>query len=267
MGFLSKIRDVVDPIGSKLTRKVDKKLKKELGFDPEDPFGWEQKIHNQISDKLGWDFDQYNFKQLGKELWKKPGRALVGSIDPLSTKMWNEISGRDDDPLVNQLGGPPKHRYQEFVDQGGDPGVANRAATAHQIAATIASIYAGGALGALAPGAGAAAGAGAGAGAAGGATAGAAAGTVAGGLASAIPAGSTFMAGLSGYGGAATAAIGAGAAEADALFDEELELEEQVPMGALGSLRVGNVPTWGYGAAQGGLMRAAQPRRRYGRRR
>lgn len=75
------------------------------------------------------------------------------------------------------------------------------------------------------------------------------------------------MAGLSGYGGAATAAIGAGAAEADALFDEELELEEQVPMGALGSLRVGNVPTWGYGAAQGGLMRAAQPRRRYGRRR
>jgi hypothetical protein len=74
------------------------------------------------------------------------------------------------------------------------------------------------------------------------------------------------MAGLSGTGAAATAAVTAAAAEADEEFP--LEIAEQVPMGALGSLNIGNVPTWsGYGRARGGLMRAAQPRKRYRRRR
>jgi len=257
MGFLSKIRSVVDPVGSKLTKSAEKKVKKELGFDPEDPFGWEQKIHDKISDTLGWDFDKFHFRESWDQIKKNPLRVMAPS--PISTKAWNEITGRDDDPLVNQLGGPPKQRYQEFVDQGGDIGAAERAGTAHQIAATIASIYAGGALAGVAGGAGGAAAGGGGAAAAG-AGAGATAGGVTGGLTAALPA--TFQAGLTGTGALATAAVTAGAAEADAMFDEDEE-DLVLSQPSYGRLGVGNVPTYGYGRARGGLMRAAQPRRHY----
>lgn len=260
MGFLSKLRDVLDPVGSQVTRKVDKKVKKELGFDPEDPFGWEQKAHDKISDTMGWDFDKFHFRESWDQIKKNPLRIMAPS--PISTKVWNEATGRDDDPLVNQLGGPPEQRYQEFVDQGGDVGAAERAGTAHQIAATIASIYAGGALAGAAGGAGGAAagGGGAAAGTAGGVAAGTTAGTVAGGLTSALPA--TFSAGLSGTGALATAAINYAATEADAIDREDDELVMSQPS-PYGRLNVGNVPTYGYGRARGGLMRAAQPRRHY----
>jgi hypothetical protein len=248
---------VLDPIG----HHVSKKVKKELGLDKidkklHDPFGWNEKVEDKLKEAIGYDFEKFNFKNMWEQLKKNPGRALIGSFDPASTKLWNEILHRDDDPIISQLGGPTKQRYVDYIQAGGDPKAAKKAMQAHTIAATIASIYAGGALGPMVAGMMPAIGAGAGAAA--GTAAGSAAGTATGALASAIPAGATFTAGLSGAGALATAGITAGAAAADEEWDP-LEIAEQVPMRSLGSLSIGNVPTWG--RARGGLI-AAQPRRR-----
>ena len=203
-----------------------------------------------LSDVL--KFEKSHFKTLGKGLLKDPKRLILG-VDPLSTKMWNEILGRNDRALVNQLGGATSYDYQQALDEGINIGPG---ATMHQIAATVASIYAGGALGALAAPAGGAA-AGAGATAAGGAATG-----VGSAVTAAIPSGATFAAGLSGTGAAATAAVAAGAAEADKAVPgvvDPLELEE-IQLTRQPSFRVQNVPTLAKGGyaseAQARLMRA-----------
>jgi len=205
MGLFSSI---TDPLG------LRKKTRKAIGIkeDPLDPFGHIKKLEKGVGEELGLDFEKFHFKQIWKDLMHNPGRMLYGSFDPLSTKMWNEVLGTDYDPIINQMGGATQQRFQDYVDQGGDPKLAEKAARNHQIAATVASIYAGGALGALGGAGGAAAGT------AGGATA----GGITGGLTAAIPAGATFSAGLSGVGALATAGVTAGAAEADAMFTPEM---------------------------------------------
>ena len=153
-----------------------------------------------------------------------PERLFIGAIDPFSSKMWGEITGKDYEPMLNQLGGPSKGAYMDAAEKGIDIGPS---AGSHQVAAAIASWYAGGALAAAAP--------------------------------AAVPLSQTAAAG----------AVGAGAGAADEAFDPiEDELALTQPGGALGSLSIGNVPTWSrYGAARGGLMRAMKPRKTYGRRR
>jgi len=238
MGLLSK---VTDPLG--ITKKPKKAIKKAIGFDPEDPFGHEEKLTGKVKEALGYDFEKWHFKDMWRQLRENPARLLspVPMVDPLGTKIGNVLTGQNLDPLVNQMGGPTSQRYADYIAQGGDPRAAKNAATAHQVAATIASIYAGGALGALAPGAGAVGGAAGGAGA--GTTTGAIAGS------SLIPAASTFAGGLGGTGGAIAGGIAAGAPA----LDEELnplELEDTMPLITRpGTLRVGNVP----GFAEGGL--------------
>ena len=244
MGLFSTL---TDPLG------LHKKTRKALGIkqDPGDPFGHIKKLEKGLGEELGVDFEKFHFKQIWDDLMRNPGRILYGSFDPLSTKMWNEALGTDYDPIINQMGGATSQRYVDYIEAGGDPKIAEKAARNHQIAATVASIYAGGALAGVA---------GVGGGAAAGTAGGATAGGVTGGLTSAIPA--SFTAGLSGYGALGTAAVTAGAAEADAEF--EPEFEEQLvsrPRGGF-SGGVGNVPTFGGYGAHGGLIRAAQPRRR-----
>jgi hypothetical protein len=248
MGLFSSI---TDPLG------LHKKTRKAVGIkqDPGDPFGHIKKLEKSVSEELGLDFEKFHFEQIWKDLMHNPGRMLYGSFDPLSTKMWNEVLGTDYDPIINQMGGATNQRFVDYVEAGGDPKLAEKAARNHQIAATVASIYAGGALAGAAGGAGGAA---AGAGGAGAAGAGASAIS---GLTAAMPSAATFSAGLSGYGALATAGVTAGAAEMDEEFP--MEFDEQPLITRPGSLSVGNVPTWSrYGAAQGGLMRASQPRAR-----
>lgn len=239
MGLFSSI---TDPLG------LHKKTRKAVGIkqDPGDPFGHIKKLEKSVSEELGLDFEKFHFKQIWDDLRRNPGRMLYGSFDPFSTKMWNEVLGTDYDPIINQLGGATNQRFVDYVEAGGDPKLAEKAARNHQIAATVASIYAGGALGAM--------------GGAGGAAAGAGSSTV-GGLTAAMPSAATFSAGLSGTGALATAGVAAGAAEMDAEF--EAEFDEQPLISRPGSLSVGNVPTWSRYGARGGLMRAAQPRRRH----
>lgn len=222
---------LTDPLG------IHKKARKAVGIkqDPGDPFGHIKKLEDEVSEELGLDFEKFHFKQMWKDITRNPGRALYGSFDPFSTKMWNEILGTDYDPIINQMGGATNQRYIDYIEAGGDPKQAKKAMRNHQIASTIASIYAGGALSGLGGAGGAAAGAG-----------GAGASTV-GGLTAAMPSAATFSAGLSGTGALATAGVAAGAAEMDEEFP--MEVPDAPLISRPGSLRIGNVP----GFARGGL--------------
>lgn len=54
------------------------------------------------SDLLG--FEKFNLSDIWKKIKKHPGQLLTG-VDPLSTKLWNGILHRKDEPLVDQMGG------------------------------------------------------------------------------------------------------------------------------------------------------------------
>jgi len=204
---------------------------------------------------MGWFSDVLKFEKSHlKSLWKgikdDPKRLILG-VDPLSTKMWNEVLGRNDRALVNQLGGATSYDYQRALDEGINIGPGQ---TMQNVAGMIAGTMAGGALsgiGAAAPAAGTAAG-----------TAGGAAGAAtAGGLTAAIPGGSLLAAGMASPGAAYTAAVGAGAqaiGEEVPGVSDPLELEE-IRL-TRPSLRVPGVPTLAKGGyaseAQARLMRA-----------
>lgn len=130
MGLGSFIKKVHDPFGHK------KKVKKELG---------------RAAKKAGLDdmlaFEKNNLKYWYDNLRKNPGRLLIGS-DPFATKITNEVLGKDYEPLLNQMGGPSKGAYIDAQKKGIDT---SSSAGAHQIAAAVASWYAGGAGAAAVP--------------------------------------------------------------------------------------------------------------------
>jgi hypothetical protein len=49
-------------------------------------------------------FESFHAKDLWDRIKKDPKRLVLG-VDPLSTKAWNAVLGRKDEPLVDQLGG------------------------------------------------------------------------------------------------------------------------------------------------------------------
>lgn len=99
------------------------------------------------------DFEMFNLKDLWKGLRKDPKRLILG-VDPWSTKAWNFVLNRDDEPLVDQMGGPydgsvlslgEKGKngerggvYGRYEAQGGDAGAAK---TMHNIAHVIAALF------------------------------------------------------------------------------------------------------------------------------
>lgn len=100
-----------------------------------------------LSDSL--NFEKFFAKDLIKGIKKDPKRLILG-VDPASTWAWNKFLGRDDKPLVDQMGGPYDGRVLSFGHDGG--GVYDRAAAAgvdtdaahlnHNIAHIIAGSYA-----------------------------------------------------------------------------------------------------------------------------
>lgn len=56
-----------------------------------------------LSDNL--DFEKFALKDMWDRLRDDPKRLFLG-VDPLSTGVWNQALGRDDQPIMNQLGGP-----------------------------------------------------------------------------------------------------------------------------------------------------------------
>jgi hypothetical protein len=105
-----------------------------------------------FSDSL--DFEKFFAKDLWSNLKKDPKRLILG-VDPASTWAWNKVLGRDDDPLVDQMGGPYDGRVFSYGH--GNGGVYDRAQAAgidttaaqgnHDAAHLIAGSFAAGGLG------------------------------------------------------------------------------------------------------------------------
>ena len=63
-------------------------------------------------------FEKFNTKGILDKIKDKPQRLFMGSFDPLSTKMWNGITGSDDKPIINQMGGASSDTYSAADDAG-----------------------------------------------------------------------------------------------------------------------------------------------------
>src|SRR6478609_3292984 len=98
-------------------------------------------------------FEGFNLKDMWNKVRKDPWRLLVGAGDPLSTKMWNGITGKDMEPLVDQMGGAYGGKTIGAFGHGQDGGVYGRAEAAgvpttagknmHDVAHVISAIYGG----------------------------------------------------------------------------------------------------------------------------
>jgi hypothetical protein len=158
-----------------------------------------------ISDAL--KFEKFNFGKMFKDLKADPKRIFLG-VDPLSTKGWNAILGRNDEPIVGHFGAPKQQNFDAAQKAGINTGTAS---TLHGAAQGIAAIYGAGGLSGIG-GAGTAAGAG-GAGAAGVGGGSAAAG---GGIAGAIGEAAIPEVVVSAGGGSGVGAVAGGAGAASA---------------------------------------------------
>jgi hypothetical protein len=99
-----------------------------------------------------FDFEAFNLKDMWKKVKKDPERLLIGAVDPASTKMWNGITGKDYEPLVDQMGGAyGGHTISAFGNNDGgvygraeDAGIDTGAGGAmHDVAHVVSAIYGG----------------------------------------------------------------------------------------------------------------------------
>lgn len=97
-------------------------------------------------------FEKFHAGDLWDRIKDDPKRLVLG-VDPWSTKIWNKALNRDDEPLVDQMGGPyGGHTISAFGNK--DGGVYQRAQDAgintgpgggmHDAAHVISALYAGG---------------------------------------------------------------------------------------------------------------------------
>jgi hypothetical protein len=106
---------------------------------------------NFIKDALG--FELFHGKDILKRIKQDPKRLLLG-VDPASTAAWNKVLGRDDKPIVDQLGGAYDGHALSWKGDGGvykraeDAGIDTGAGLSLQrIAHVIASVYGAAGLG------------------------------------------------------------------------------------------------------------------------
>lgn len=97
--------------------------------------------------KKALKFEAFNTKKIVKGVLKNPERLLTGAVDPLGTKIANEMYGTKWDPLVNQLGGATEQTFADAEAQGLDTGLAR---DLHKTAGLVAGVWGGNALGNLA---------------------------------------------------------------------------------------------------------------------
>jgi hypothetical protein len=97
--------------------------------------------------KKALKFEAFNTKKIVKGVLKNPERLLTGAVDPLGTKIANEMYGTKWDPLVNQLGGATEQTFADAEAKGMDTGLAR---DLHKTAGVVAGIWGGNALGNLA---------------------------------------------------------------------------------------------------------------------
>ena len=107
-----------------------------------------------MSGSLGDVFDFQKF--LGGNILKKwkedPERALLGINNPVETSLWGNITGKDYEPTIDMFGGNTKNQASDAAASGINTGPGEKM---HDLARTIAGLFAGGyALGGLGGGAG-----------------------------------------------------------------------------------------------------------------
>ena len=86
-----------------------------------------------------FDFEKFNLKEMAGKIKDKPHRLLMGSIDPLSTKLWNKVTGSDDEPIIGQMGGASKDTYEKAEAAGIDTKSGKKM---HDAAKIVASVFA-----------------------------------------------------------------------------------------------------------------------------
>ena len=106
------------------------------------------------------EFVKYARNSAWDTIKKNPARLLYGAVDPASTWAWNKVLGRDDKPILNQLGSPMGGGGMGLNKNGGvyadarrdglSRGEVGQGQTFFGIGDTIAGIYGGSALGSAA---------------------------------------------------------------------------------------------------------------------
>lgn len=74
-----------------------------------------------------FDFEAFNLKDMWGKLKDDPERIFLGAADPLSSKFWGEVTGKDYEPLVDQMGGAYGGDWISAFGNGQDGGVYGRA--------------------------------------------------------------------------------------------------------------------------------------------
>jgi len=97
---------------------------------------------SDLKDILG--FEAFNLKGIAGKIKDNPLRLLYGGIDPASTKVWNKVLNKDDEPLVDQWGGASADTYRKAEDAGIDTKAGHNM---HRAARVVASMFALGAAG------------------------------------------------------------------------------------------------------------------------
>lgn len=88
------------------------------------------------------NFEAFNAGHMLNKAAKNPEQLLLGAADPLGAKLWGGITGKEYSPIVNEWGGATEDAYKAAEAKG-----INTAAGRgmHNVAQSIAGIYAGGA--------------------------------------------------------------------------------------------------------------------------
>lgn len=90
------------------------------------------------------DFESSNTSDMWHKFINNPAQVFIAGADPLSTKMWNGILGKDWTPYLNQMGGPSDESYRSAESKGIDTSFPQ---LTHQIAGLVAGGSSSGGLG------------------------------------------------------------------------------------------------------------------------
>lgn len=106
------------------------------------PAGWGDEVQNNVLNPVSnFIDDQYDafgshLKDIGNGIKADPVRFLTAGIDPLSTGLYNAVTGSHDKPLTDQWGGMTKDEWQNAANRGVNTENAGYMSTlAHMVAA------------------------------------------------------------------------------------------------------------------------------------
>lgn len=95
---------------------------------------------------MGWLSDLHGgnrhwFSEQWKAVKDNPERLFLGAMDPVGTKLWNEVAGKDWDPVVDAWGGPSAQVYKSGEAKGLDMDASHNS---HRVARVVAALGMGG---------------------------------------------------------------------------------------------------------------------------